>query len=452
MASFIHPKFWLIIKKNILTEETIEQYQSLLYDKIYILYNQWKKDYTIGKITLLGHTNIEEWIQKIYEIKPDDITLIPFFFWDLLAKHGIDIYNHEFNTNVEYSCFKDKNIINKTIQTACKKHFLFYTFKQLQQATYGDITEKWFKKFMIKPQSWSSSLLTFLVENQEEFTNVKKKILPKFDYVIEEYFDGELNSVDFYHDGKNIYILAYIKEYALKDFFDAQKLSEDFLHTYRKDLKLFNFFIPVRYNESLTNITPEELDFLSKIRNILTQLTYRWLIHLEYKFDTSTHTIGFVERWARLWFKRNAFIENAYTTTTKVLDIPYLVHSATLEKFHNISPWMYMLNEMDTHTSILWMRTTFYKKTKKNITTIAAFKEQLSSYLRDYFYKTYMVKITDIQYIIKYEEWNIFYPFYQSNTTRLDYLLFFSDKDFVTIKKNIGKITEHLIFNDFMLP
>jgi len=50
------------------------------------------------------------------------------------------------------------------------------------------------------------------------------------------------------------------------------------------------------------------------------------------------------------------------------------------------------------------MRTTFYKKTKKNITTIAAFKEQLSSYLRDYFYKTYMVKITDIQYIIKYEE------------------------------------------------
>jgi len=114
-----------------------------------------------------------------------------------------------------------------------------------------------------------------LVENQEEFTNVKKKILPKFDYVIEEYFDGELNSVDFYHDGKNIYILAYIKEYALKDFFDAQKLSEDFLHTYRKDLKLFNFFIPVRYNESLTNITPEELDFLSKIRNILTQLTYR---------------------------------------------------------------------------------------------------------------------------------------------------------------------------------
>jgi len=442
-------KLWLILKKDILSDRNIKRYKTLLYDKIYILSDQCKKNYTDWKITVVGCKDSIAWIQSIYKLDRGKTSLIPFFFWDVLAKHSIDIYNHTFSTKVKYPYFKDKNAINHIIQSACKKQFMHYTFDQLQQIRYQDIAKIWLEKFIIKPQSGSSSFMTFLVENSKDFTTIKKKLSPKHTYILEEYFYGELNSVDFYNDGKNLYILAYIKEKALKDLSTGNQLSEDFLHTYKKDLKLFNFLIPVRYNESFEKITHEEFRFLSKIQDILTKLHYRWFIHLEYKFNASTHTIGFVERWARLGFKRKTFIEKAYTTGIKALNLPYLILHDKLQWFTTVAPWLYILKESNTNTNILWMRTSFYKKTNKKFTTIESFKDALSRFLRTYFSKTFDIQVMDIQYVIKYKEWNVFYPFYQCNDTRLDYLLFFNDKDFLIVKKNIGKIVERLVFNDF---
>ncbi len=444
-------KLWLVIKKDTLTDKIIENLKILSYDKIYVLSKQYQETHIHWKVTVVNYNNISTWIKKIYKLNTENIPLIPFFFWDGLAKNSIDIYNHTFSTQVKYSSFKDKDIINRTIQSASKKLFFHYTFHQLQKEKYENLIKKWLKKFIIKPKSWSSSLMTFLVEQAMDFDIIKKKILPEYTYIVEEYFDGELNSVDFYHDGKNLYILAYIKETALKDLSTTNFLSEHFLQTYKRDLKLFNFLIPIRYNESFKNISQEELYFLSKIKNILTDLQYKWCIHLEYKFDLSTHTIWFVEWWARLGFKRNAFIENVYTINTKVFDLPYLILQKKLQWFVKLSPWIYTLLETDTNTNILWMRTSFYKKTNKKFTTIEAFERMLSRFLRNYFSKTFDIHIIDIQYVIKYQKWNTFYPFYQRNDTRLDYLLYLTDKDFLIVKKYIGKIIEHLVFNDFTL-
>lgn len=442
-------KLGLIISKSVLTEDNISKYQELSYDTIYILHKWWTGIRTVGKITIIGYSDLEEGINKVYELRPDDMTLIPFFFWDVLAKNCIDIYNHEFGTQVNYSCFKDKNIINETIQSACKKRSLFFTFDQMQQRSYNDIMEQWLKKFMMKPQAWSSSLMTFLIENSDQFDAVKKELSPDFNYIIEEYFDGELNSVDFYFDGQDLYILAYVKEFSLKDLRESNVFSSKFLEKYTKDLSLFNFFIPVRYDESFDTITQEEFNFFDKLKDILYTMKYRWFIHLEYKFNIETKRIWFVERWWRLWFKRNIFIEEAYTQEIRTFDIPALIYHKNFDYFTKTKEGIYILKEGITNTNILWMRTTFYQKTTKDFSTLSSFTSRFSSYLKKFFSTKFSVSIKDIKYIIKYEEENIFYPFYQSNTTRLDYLLSFHDKDFSLIKEHIGEIVECLIFNDF---
>lgn len=444
-------KIWLIIKKDMFTSKDCEYFKTLLYDKIYILSNTCKNTYIDWKVTVVAYDDISLWLEEIYQINQGQTLLIPFFSWDRLAKYSIDVYNHTFSTNIQYARFKDKDMINDTIQSISKKKFIYYTFKELLDESYDHIVSKWLKKFIIKPQSWSSSLMTFLVENLKDFDIVKQKLSSAFNYIIEEYFEGELNSVDFYHDGENLYILAYIKESALKDLYTTHQFSDAFLNTFKKDLKLFNFLIPVRYNESFKNITHEELTFISKIKDVLAKLPYRWYIHLEYKFDTSTNTIGFVERWARLWFKRKLFIEQVYTNHMETFNIPYLILNKKLQWFDVSLPGVYILKENITNTNIIWMRTSFYKKTSKNFTTIKMFEDALSRSLREYFSTTFDVHISDIQYIIIYKEWNTFYPFYQSNDTRLDYLLFFNDKDFLVVKEHIGEIVEHLVFNDFLL-
>lgn len=441
----------LIYKKDNITDKDIQSLTTLLYDKIFVLSKETDTWKSIWKVNIVNYTTIEEGIQHIFALTEGKLRLFPFFSWERLAKNSIDIYNTTFKTNVKYTDFKNKDAMNTIFQTLSPKRSTTYTYEQLIKIDYDHLFPTGVSTGILKPQWWCSSLLTFFITSREDFSIAKNNITPNNVYIIEQYFDGELNSIDFYCDWKEIYLLAYIKEIPLKELEDKQQLSSDFLNIYKKDLTLFNFFIPIRYNEELHSISEIELTLLSKIKNKLHSMNYRWFIHLEYKYNKETNALWIIERGARLWFKRNKYIEQVYNNTIQTTNIPYYVATKQPDIFTTIIPWIHSLIQKNTDTNILGIRTTFYVPTKKYFSSLNDFKEQLSKNLHMYFLQQFWAIVKNINYSITYQNNYTFYPFYQRNDTRLDYILFFNNKDFQKIKLDFPAIIERLIFNDFKL-
>jgi galactokinase len=77
--------------------------------------------------------------------------------------------------------------------------------------------------------------LNFKVFSEENFKKVKKKLKKKYQYIIEEYLDGNLYSVDFFCNGEDIFLLNFTREISCLEMINS--FSDDFVEKYKDQLE-----------------------------------------------------------------------------------------------------------------------------------------------------------------------------------------------------------------------
>ncbi len=449
-------KIALISKIGNLNQDTLNGYFKLPYDKIFLLYSWWKKlkEKLPAKISIVPYKNLVDFKNQINEIFRNNLEykFIPYFSWDSNSKYAINIFNKSFLTDINPKIFKEKDyMISFLWDLAYRKHKKF-TYKDLISQDYESLKEIVWEKFVLKPTNWSSSTSTFKISSEEELANAKTKISKVYNYLIDEYIDWKILSLDFFFDWERMFLLTYVHEVSMIELLDHNKFSPEFIAKYWDEVKThFNFILALRYNVCFEKISKTEINYLSKLKEKLKEIWYRGIIHLEYKYDSLKDKLGFIEWGARYWWNRRLFIQELFNTDP--LKLPYyLLVQKDFSKFTEIKSGIFRFKEKKDDLNIVWVKTNFIKTTnyieilKKtwNITEISFW-----DFLLNYYKKTFSIKVKDISFYISSSKDFNFYPFYRNNNTKFDYILKLDDKNFSLFKKKKFKIIESVFFHNY---
>ncbi len=448
-------KTLLIFKISNLKKEKIYHISKLPYTKIVLLYS-WKDK----QIKLPPNLSIEKYsnlieirtkINKIFKENPE-YKILPNFGGDLYSKYSIKIFNKTFWTKVNSKIFKEKDEMTKFLWEIASKKYLCHEIKDLVKQNYEEIKNKLGENFIIKPINAASSVNTFKIRNNEDFENIKPRLSRKYNYIMEEYIWWNLFSLDFFFDWENMFLLVLVREIAMIELSDKNKFSNDFLEKYGDELnKYFNFILPLTYPVNVSKLSITELNFLEKIRKQLHKISYRWVIHLEYKYDSKTKKNWFVEWWARYWWYRKIFIKHIYNTDTNRLAYNLLLED-NQSKFTKIKPHIYKFREKEYNVNFVRVKTNFIT----NINYIEILKKSwnilegnFSNFLKDYYKSKFSISVKKIIFFVKYSDNYDFKPFYKDNKTNFDYILQLDDENFSIFRKKKFKIIEKVFFHNY---
>jgi len=449
-------KTWLLSKFDNVTKNTIYNLSKLPYTKIFILHN-WEVSLDLkipSKIELIFYKNLIDLNKKIDEViaKNLEYRIIPNFKWDANSRYAIRTYNKSFDTKIDWKVFKEKDFMINFLWDLVQKKFIRFAYKDLFSVKYSDLAEKLWDIFIIKPTNASSSTSTFKITCEEDFETSLSKISKTYDYILEEYIMWELKSMDFFMDWTNMFLLSYVREIAMIEMSDKDKFSKTFLTKYWNDIsKHFNFILPISYNLDFEKLSKEELVFFESIRQKLSTVSYRWVIHMEYKHDSKTEKIWFIEWWARYWGYRNIHIKEIYNTST--IKIPhYLLFEKDFSRFKEIKKNIFRFKEKEHNVNIVRVKTNFLKTT--NYITLlkktwSILENSFYDFLLKYYKDTFSIKTKELNFYVSHNwEYNL-HPFYKDNKTKFDYTLELNDENFILFKKNKFKIIEKVFFHDY---
>jgi len=440
-----------------LTRDSLLQYSNLPYTKVCILYTG-KKDITEKKIhskleiIAVNHGNdLTRKMKQVFDIYMEFI-IIPHFSGDDNSRYAIKVYNHTFGTKIDAKIFKEKDKMQKFLWDISRKEYVKMSYRDVVHSDYQILAEQIGKQFIVKPTNASASRSAFKVQSEEDFELIKGKISRWYEYLIEEYIGGELYSMDFFMAEWKIYLLNYSREVAMIELSDKKKFSQSFLEKYGEELeKHFNFILPLAYHLDFSQLNKIELNFLEELRKKLTEIDYRGVIHLEYKYDKKLKKIWFIEWGARYWGYRGIFIKKIYNTD--ILKIPYyLLIEKDASRFHMLKNNILSLKEQEHNLNFVRVKTNFIETTnyisilKK---TGGIFETSLSQFLREYYMRVFGIKIKNIEFYVKYSPLYNFFPFYHKQATKLDYILELDDANFELFKKKKFQIIEKTFFHDY---
>ncbi len=432
-------------------------HSSLPYTKI-ILFYVWEKD--ISKVAI--HKNIEiidcpnlvalnREINNVYE-KYSEYLILPNFWGDAFSKYAIKVYNKTFGSKINAKVFKEKDVMMQFVWQVWEKNYFRTTYKELIYMSYENINRLVGKTFIVKPTNGSGSRCTFKVSSKEDFELIIPKLSRVFDYIVEEYIHGELYSVDVFLDGENMYLLTYAREVAMIELADKEKFSAKFLEKYWEEIyKHFNFILPIAYHLDFSSLSKIELWLLEELREKLTSIEYRGVIHLEYKYDKKSKKIGFLEWGARYGWYRKTFIKEIYNTDH--LRIPYYLLVEKDKSRFSVLKWKILaFKEQEHNLNFVRVKTNFLDTT--NYISILKktgniFEVSFQNFLKDYYKENFWIKIKKIDFFVKYSKGYNFFPFYRDTTTKLDYILELDDENFELFKKKKFKIIEKTFFHDY---
>lgn len=403
---------------------------------------------------ILHYTTLREltrFINQTFE-KYSQYTILPNFSGDENSKHAIKIFNQSYQTKINPKIFKEKDIMQKFLWEIWEKNILKKTYREVQDMDYSEVQEKVGETSIIKPTNASASRSTFKITSREDFDNIKHKISRNFEYLIEEYIWGELYSVDVYFSDGKMYLLTYAREIAMIELSDKKKFSQDFLKKYGEEMqKHFNFILPISYHVDFSFLWKIELWLLEELRLKLESIDYRGPIHLEYKYDKTQKKIWFLEWGARYGWYRKIFIKEIYNTDVKKL--PYYIHiEKDFSRFSLLKWKIYSFKEQEANLNFVRMKTNFVDTTnyidilKK---TGNIFEVSFQSFLKEYYFRNFGLKIKKIDFYTKYSSGYNFFPFYRELSTKLDYILELDDENFELFKKKKFKIIEKTFFHDY---
>lgn len=448
-------KTLLVSMKIKLSKDDIYTFSKLQYSKIVILYtgnivinNSYSN---IEIITCIWNVDLKNEISELFK-KYSDYLILPNFAWDDYSKYAISIFNKSYKTKVNSKIFKEKDIMTNFLWEIASKKYVKLTYKELITKNYDYFEENVWKDFIIKPTNASSSTNTFKVINSDELENIKIKLSKTYDYIIEEYIWWDLFSLDFFFDWENIFLLVFAREIPMIELSDKNKFSSKFIEKYWEELKKhFNFILPLSYHIDFSKISVLELKFLEKLRLKLSGIWYRGVIHLEYKYDSKTKQIWFIEWWARYGWYRKIFMKEIYHTD--YLRLPYnLLVDKDYSKFSNIKWNIYKFKEKEYNLNFVRVKTNFidrvdYISILKKSWDI--FKNSFNDFLKDYYKNKFWINVKKIDFFVNADKNNNFYPFYKNNETKFDYILELNDENFSIFKKKKFKIIEEFFFHDY---
>lgn len=450
-------KTWLITLLKDLDKDTLYEFSNLPYNKIFLLYLGEKKDVNFkfnSKTELIFCENLNILNSEINRIHEENssIKLFPFFRWDAFSKYAIKIYNKTFDTKIDWKIFKEKDFMMNFLWDIAQKKFVRLKYEELISKKYSEIKKNIWKNFIIKPTNAASSVSTFKISDEKTFEKIKDKINKSYEYLVEEYIWWELYSLDFFIDWEKIFLLNYTREIPMIELSDKNKFSEKFLNKYWEEIsKHFNFNLPIRYWLDFSKILKEEYSFFQTLRKKLQTISYRWFIHLEYKFDKKNNKIWFIEWWARLWWNRSTYIKKLYHNNVLNTN-KNLLANKDFWNFEEACEWIYKLKDKEFNLNLVWIKTNFLKTTnyieilKKtwNIT-----HESFAYFIKKYLRKEFSIEIQNISFEIKHSKDFNFYPFYKNDKTRFDYILELDDENFKILKKKKFQIIEKIIFHNY---
>jgi len=449
-------KSLLAIKTARIKEEEIYNYSKLPYTKIAIFYF-WNKEIQCKiptKIKIIHCENIRDFLKKIELLYKDfsEYVILPYFNWDKNSKYAIKFYNKTFWTKVNPKIFKEKDMMTDFLWEVAEKKFVRHTYKEIMQKEYEELKEKLWNRFIIKPTNASSSVNTFKIKNKEIFENIKIKLAKSYDYIVEEYFWGELYSLDFFFDGEKMFLLVLAREVAMIELSEKEKFSKEFLEKYGEELeKHFNFILPLGYNLDISKLSQVEISFLESVRKKLKEIRYRGIIHLEYKYDKERKKLGFLEWGARYGGYRKTFMKHIYNTDS--LRLPYyLLIEKDISRFTKFKGDIYKFKEKEYNLNFIRVKTNFIE-TKNYIKILKKswniFNTSFSWFLSDYYKNKFWISIKKIDFYVQYTKDYNFFPFYKNSNTKLDYILELNDENFSLFKKKKFKIIEEIFFHDY---
>jgi len=450
-------KTLLVTRITNFSKDIILLYSNLPYTQIVLLYHSNKdlKDLKIPNnievILCESLIKINREINNLYD-RYKDYLILPDFWGDEFSKYSIKTYNKTYNTKINSKIFKEKDIMMEFVGQVGKKNYFRTSYRDLINMSYSEIKTKIGQTFIIKPTNASSSRCTFKVDSTNSFDEIKPKLSRVFEYIIEEYIWGELYSVDVFLDGEKMYLLAYAREIAMIELSDKNKFSSKFLENYWEEIrKHFNFILPIAYHIDFSRLSKIEIWLLDELRQRLESVSYKGVIHLEYKYDKKEKKIWFLEWGARYGGYRKSFIKKVYYTSH--LRIPYyILCDNDTSRFRQIKWNIYSFKEQEDNLNLIRVKTNFLETTNYiNILkkTWNIFEVSFQKFLKDYYKENFSIKIKSIDFYTKYSKWYNFFPFYKDTSTKLDYILELDDENFDKFKKKKFKIIEKTFFHDY---
>lgn len=449
-------KTLLISKISKINKNEVYNFSKLSYTKIILLY-LWDKEIDTripSKVTIIKCLNLIELNKQISETYNNymDYKIIPFFSWDANSKYSIKVYNKTFWTNINPRIFKEKDVMGEFLGDISKKKFIKFTYKELISTKYEELINRVWNEFIVKPTNASSSTNTFKINTSKTFDRIKTKLSKKYEYILEEYIWWELFSIDFFFDWEKMFLLVLAREIAMIELSDKDKFSKTFIDKYWEELsKHFNFILPLGYHLDINKLSKVELIFLEDIKNKLKKIWYRWVVHLEYKYDKKAWKLGFVEWWARYGWYRKLFMKKIYNTDHLRLQYNILIEK-DFSKFTKVKWDIYKFKEKEHNLNFVRVKTNFIEKT--NYIQILdkswdVFKKSFDWFLNDYYKNKFWIYIKKIDFFVKYNKEYNFLPFYKNSETKLDYVLELDDENFKLFKKKKFKIIEEIFFHDY---
>ncbi|NDK09722.1 hypothetical protein GW846_03000 [Candidatus Gracilibacteria bacterium] len=439
------------------SKETLLSFSTLPYTKIRLLYSGNKDTLKIkipSNISIVSYTGVNGLNRAINTAYTDfpEYMVLPLFSGDDNSKYAIKVFNKSFGSKINPKIFKEKDVMQKFLGDVGEKNIMKRTYKEVMHMEYDELLDGVGPMSIIKPTNASASRSTFKITSKEDFLDILPKLSRNFDYMIEEYIGGELYSVDVFYADSKMYLLTYAREIAMIELSDKNKFSKEFLAKYGEELqKHFNFILPISYHLDFSMLAKLELSLLEQLRVKLEEIDYRGVIHLEYKYDKTAKKIGFLEWGARYGGYRKIFIKEIYNTDIKRIPYYLLVEKDT-SRFKQLKGNIYSFKEQEHNLNFVRIKTNFVDTTnyidilKK---TGNIFEVSFQSFLKDYFLRTFGIRIKKIDFYVKYSSGFNFFPFYREKLTKLDYILEFDDENFELYKKKKFKIIEKTFFHDY---
>lgn len=448
--------------KNILItylskSKLIDIYPSIVnYDKVYILTNVKNienfSSFDNKKFIFIGvktSNNIYKEIDKIIT-KEKNNNIIPLFHGESKSKFSIYTINKIQNTKIDYKIFRDKKIMNNFITDVFDKKNILIKNNEIQKYSFNKIKQILNIPFIVKPINAAASVSSFKVLNEKDFDFFIKNSQKKYDYIIEEYLTGDLKAVDFYFNGKDIFIFCLTKETCFNEYMEKNIFSEKFLSLYGEYInKYFLNHIPIVYSIDFKSLSNTEIDFLNNIKLKLQEIKYKGIIHLEYKYDTNKDIVGFIEWGARSGGSRDIFSKEIHDILTgkEILNI-------SLSNFINFKKekYFYVPLKKNKNINIVKIKHFFPKHinainiiNRKPKKTTESFKEFIHNKLKEFL----DIDIYRSIFFMEYLKSGYFSNSYKNNNTKLFYVFVLDDKNFKKAVENDHKLIELFTFSDY---
>lgn len=374
--------------------------------------------------------------------------LLPFFVGDDNSKFNIQVYNSTFGTKVPPKIFKEKSTMNAFLGDSIQKRNIRLSYEDLKQLSYEELKEKVGEEFILKPLNASSSVLSVRIASEHDLEMIRPKLQRKYRYILEEYMQGKLYSLDFYFDGKQLFFLCYAREMFFGEI--LKKLQkEDDEERYPPE---FFYFLPVRYTLDLKKLSKTERQFVQRLAKKLEEIEYRGIVHLEYRYDQKQKKIGFIEWGARPGGYRRKYTEEMHQYLMENLPVDILLKKDYGRFRHEHG--VYFLRGRDSDTNFVTIKANVLQKThimqilRKNPEKYLEVSFQ--KFLKNFLWDLWKVKVEQISFQVRTSSDYYLYPLHERSDTRFSYTMELKEKSFQRFLQKKYRILERLVFHEYL--